>query len=81
MRIRTAFKKLLRLQGARVRQMDFRMESQTIWVSVARRAWRHRCPHSTFSTFSTRSTYDRHPREWRHLSLGAGASSPAPRTA
>jgi transposase len=67
MRIRTVFKKLLCLQGARVRHVDFRMESQTIRVSVTRRACRHRCPHCNFST---RATYDRHAREWRHLSLG-----------
>jgi transposase len=67
MRIRTVFKKLLCLQGARVRHVDFRRESETILVSVVRGAWRHRCPHCAFTT---RATYDRHPREWRHLSLG-----------
>ena len=67
MRIRTVFKKLLCLQGARVRQVEFRRDGETILVSVVRRAWRHRCPHCPFTT---RATYDRHPREWRHLSLG-----------
>lgn len=67
MRMHTVFKKLLCLQGARVRQVDFRMESQTIRVSVTRRARRHHCPHCNFSTHAT---YDRHPREWRHVSLG-----------
>jgi transposase len=67
MRIRTVFKKLLCLQGAGVRHVGFRRDGETILVSVVRRAWRHRCPHCAFTT---RATYDRHPREWRHLSLG-----------
>jgi len=67
MRIRTVFKKLLCLQAANVRQVEFRRDSETIRVLVVRRARRHRCPHCAFTT---RATYDRHPREWRHLSLG-----------
>ena len=67
MRIRTVFKKLLCLQGASVRHVEFRREGETILVSVVRRAWRHRCPHCSFTT---RATYDKHPREWRHVSLG-----------
>lgn len=67
MRMRTVFKKLLCLQGACVRQVEFQREWERIRVSVVRRAWRHRCPHCRFTT---RATYDRHPREWRHVSLG-----------
>ena len=67
MRLRTVFKKLLCLQGTRVRQVEFRREEETIAVGVVRSAWKHRCPHCAFRTHAT---YDSHPREWRHLSLG-----------
>ena len=65
MRITTVFNKLLGLQGAFVRRVEFGPFG--IVVDVAKRHRRHRCPRCTFST---RSRYDRAVREWRHLSLG-----------
>jgi hypothetical protein len=80
MRMATVFKKLLCLQGARVRHVDFRMESQTIQVSVTRQAWRHRCPHCKFTT---RASYDRQIHGSGGTSRWAvgASSSAAPRTA
>lgn len=66
MRVRTVFNKLLALQGAFVRHVDF-LEDDTIAVGVVRRARSHRCPHGDFRT---RATYDKHSRDWRHLALG-----------
>ena len=65
MRVTTVFNKLLSLQGAFVRRVEF--GTQVIVVDVAKRHRRNRCPHCTFSA---RSRYDRTVREWRHLSLG-----------
>ncbi len=65
MRITTVFNKLLCLQGAFVKRVDF--GPVEIMVDVAKRHRRNRCPRCTFST---RSRYDRTVREWRHLSLG-----------
>jgi transposase len=65
MRLTTAFNRLLSLQGAFVRQLEF--QPSGLLVKVARRAQRHRCPHCTFST---RARYDAHHRDWRHVALG-----------
>ena len=65
MRITTVFNKLLALQGAFVRKVEFGPVG--ILVDVAKRHRRHRCPRCAFST---RARYDRTAREWRHLSLG-----------
>jgi hypothetical protein len=64
-RVTTLFNKLLALQGAFVRRVEF--GPLGIVVDVAKRHRRHRCPRCTFST---RARYDRTVREWRHLSLG-----------
>jgi transposase len=65
MRVTTVFNKLLSLQGAFVRQVEF--QPQRIVVDVAKRHRLHRCSRCDFST---RSRYDRTVREWRHVSLG-----------
>ena len=65
MRVTTVFNKLLSLQGAFVRRVEF--GPLGILVDVAMRRRRHRCPRCTFST---RARYDRTVREWRHVSLG-----------
>ncbi len=65
MRLTTVFNKLLALQGAFVRKVEFGPGG--ILVEVARRQRRHRCPRCSFST---RAGYDSHWREWRHVSLG-----------
>ena len=65
MRVTTVFNKLLALQGALVRKVEFGPVG--ILVDVAKRHHRHRCPRCAFST---RARYDRTTREWRHLSLG-----------
>ena len=67
MRLRTVFKKLLCLQAACVRGVEFRSQDWAVVVSVVRRGWLHRCPHCSFRTGSR---YDRHVREWRHIALG-----------
>jgi transposase len=67
MRDRTIFNKLLALQGAFVREVTFQAEADTIEVGIVSRAGKHRCPRCEFRTWST---YDKHPRRWRHLSLG-----------
>jgi transposase len=64
-RVTTVFNKLLALQGAFVRHVEF--GPLGIVVEVAKRHRRNRCPRCTFST---RARYDRTVREWRHLSLG-----------
>jgi transposase len=65
MRVTTVFNKLLALQGAFVRRVEF--GPLGIVVDVAKRHRRQRCPRCMFST---RARYDRTVREWRHLSLG-----------
>ena len=66
MRVQTIFNKLLSLQGAFVRHAEF-LKDDTILVGVERRTKLHRCPSCDFRTAAT---YDKHPRTWRHLSLG-----------
>ena len=66
-RVTTVFNKLLSLQGAHVRRVEF--TAGGIVVGVRRRARRHRCP---YCSFSCRARYDRSQREWRHVSLGKG---------
>ena len=68
MRAQTIFNKLLSLQGAFVRQVEF-LKDDTILVGVKRRTRLHRCPSCDFRTAAT---YDKHPRTWRHLSLFFG---------
>lgn len=65
MRIRTVFGRLLSLQGARVRAVEF--GSEAVMVTVARRQRRHRCPRCEYTSMAA---WDRHEREWRHVSLG-----------
>jgi transposase len=64
-RIRTVFARLLSLQGAWVRAVEF--GSEAVMVAVARRQRRHRCPRCEYTATSA---WDRHEREWRHVSLG-----------
>ena len=66
MRVTTVFNKLLVLQGAFVRKVEF--GPQGIIVDVAKRHRRCRCPRCSFSTSAR---YDRTVREWRHLSLAS----------
>jgi len=64
-RVTTVFNKLLSLQGAFVRKVEFDFDE--IRVTVARRARRHRCPKCRFST---KAGYDHRDRDWRHVALG-----------
>jgi transposase len=64
-RIRTVFARLLSLQGAWVRAVEF--GSEAVMVAVARRQRRHRCPRCEYTATAA---WDRHEREWRHVSLG-----------
>jgi len=64
-RVTTVFNKLLALQGAFVRQVEF--TAGAIVVGVRKRARLHCCP---YCSFRCRARYDRSPREWRHVSLG-----------
>jgi transposase len=64
-RVTTVFNKLLALQGAFVRAVEFR--SDEILVTVTRRARLHRCPRCGYAT---RGRYDSHVRDWRHVALG-----------
>lgn len=65
MRVTTVFNKLLALQGALVREVEFGCDE--LVVTVARRAHLHRCPRCGYST---PSRYDSHVRDWRHVALG-----------
>jgi transposase len=64
-RITTVFNKLLSLQGAFVREVQFQRDA--VMVSVRHRRRRHRCPRCAFST---KAGYDRHAATWRHVALG-----------
>jgi len=64
-RITTVFNKLLRLQGAFVRAVQFAADA--VVVTVARPGRRHRCPRCEFSTAAG---YDSHLATWRHVALG-----------
>jgi transposase len=63
-RITTVFNKLLSLQGAFVREVQFGVDA--VAVTVERRGRRHRCQKCTFSTLAS---YDSHA-SWRHVALG-----------
>ena len=65
MRVTTVFNKLLSLQGAFVREVQFGADA--VWVTVARRARRHHCPRCSFSSVAG---YDSHVATWRHVALG-----------
>ena len=67
MRVTTAFKRLLRLDGVNVTSVEFL--AATVVVAVALRRRRLVCPHCGYAT---RSRYDTRPRpsRWRHLDLG-----------
>ena len=67
MRVTTVFNKLLSLQGAFVRAVEFAVAATTLTVTVARRARRHQCPYCPFSTLAG---YDHHERYWDHVALG-----------
>jgi transposase len=66
-RVTTAFKRLLRLEGVNVTSVEFGVS--LVVVSVALRSRRLRCPHCGFKTSAC---YDRRPgpSRWRHLDLG-----------
>jgi transposase len=64
-RITTVFNKLLSLQGAFVRGVQFQRDAILVWVGHRRR--RHRCPQCAFST---KAGYDAHAATWRHVALG-----------
>ncbi len=67
MRVTAAFSSLLRLEGARVRDVAF--EADRVVVEVALRRRRLVCPHCSYST---RHRHDIRPvdSDWRHLDLG-----------
>ena len=65
MRATTAFNKMLAIEGASVRAVDFTCRG--VEVTLRRRARRLRCP----CGWSTRAVYDRSMRRWRHLDLAA----------
>lgn len=67
MRVTTAFKRLLRLEGVNVTAVDFL--SSMVVVTVALRRRRLICPHCAHKT---RYRYDTRPvsSRWRHLDLG-----------
>jgi transposase len=64
-RVTTAFNKMLGIEGASVRSVDF--TSRGVEVGLRRRARRLRCG----CGWSTRAVYDRSTRRWRHLDLGS----------
>ena len=67
MRVTTAFKRLLRLDGVNVTAVEF--TAQLVVVTVALRRRRLVCPHCGHKT---RFRYDTRPcaSRWRHLALG-----------
>lgn len=66
MRLTTVFNKLLRLQGAFVRDVKFGFEEIVVTVRPRRRL--HRCP---YCEFTSHGGYDkRERRRWRHVALG-----------
>jgi len=67
-RVTTAFKRLLRLDGVNVTSVRFGIGTVTVTVALGRR--RLICPHCGFKT---RFRYDTRPVEsrWRHLDLGS----------
>jgi len=67
MRITTAFKRLLRLDGVNVTDVEFL--PALIVVTVALRRRRLVCPHCRFKTSGRRDTRPV-PSRWRHLDLG-----------
>jgi transposase len=66
-RVTTAFKRLLRLDGVNVAAVEFLARSVRITVVLRRRrlACPH-CGHTTSSRYDTRPV----PSSWRHLDLG-----------
>jgi transposase len=64
-RVTTAFNKMLAIEGASARAVDF--TSRGVEVTLRRRVRRLRC----VCGWSTRAVYDRSTRRWRHLDLGA----------
>jgi len=64
-RIRTVFNRLLCLQGAWVREVEFMVAAVVVTVAARRR--HHRCPRCSYTTGAA---WDRHERDWRHVSLG-----------
>lgn len=67
MRVTTAFKRLLRLDGVNVTSVVF--GATTITVGIALRRRRLVCPHCDHKT-SARYDTRRRPSRWRHLDLG-----------
>ena len=70
MRLKTVFNRLLSLQGALVRDVEFGPEH--VVVTVARQARKHRCPRPDCG-YTTDASYDERPTSWRHLPLGKWA--------
>ena len=70
MRVTTAFKRLVRLDGVNVTDVEFQPEVVTVTVTLKRR--RLLCPHCSFSTaarYDTRTAAS----SWRHLDLSTWA--------
>lgn len=67
MRVTTAFKRLLRLDGVNVVEVEFQPARVTVTVALKRR--RLRCPHCDFSTAARYDTR-KQASSWRHLDLG-----------
>ena len=67
MRATTAFNRLLALDGANVRQVDFGCD--TVVVTVALRRRKLVCPECSYSTSARYDTRPA-PSSWRHLRLG-----------
>ena len=70
MRVTTAFKRLVRLDGVNVTDVEF--QSEVVAVTVALKRRRLLCPHCSFST-SARYDTRIEPSSWRHLDLGTWA--------
>jgi len=69
-RVTTAFKRLVRLDGVNVTDVEFQPEVVAVTVALKRR--RLLCPHCSFST-SARYDTRIEPSSWRHLDLGTWA--------
>lgn len=68
MRVNTAFKRLMRLPGVTVTDVDF--HAATVVVTVRLRGRKLRCPECGFST-NSRHDIRPVPSSWRHLDLGS----------
>lgn len=69
MRVQTAFKRLLRLDGVTVTDVEFLTSSVVVTVALRRR--RLVCPECSFSTAAAYEIKRNDVSSWRHLDLGA----------